>query len=121
MITLNEAHLKAALDHLDRLRQKSQPQYEYFVINIDDALVIFRQIRRDGFRLFRERKVNGKGGLRFMVHDHAGFKVATLLVDVWRYVPRGKILGITKAALELPPYQPYIIPQPGLRPERFRK
>lgn len=68
----------------------------YCIVNIDDALMIFRMMRREGLRVVRQRAIlTGEKNSQFHVYSK-DVHVGSIQVDTWRHTPRGKIVMVDK-------------------------
>ena len=79
-------HLNHALHLISR-----KPESANFVVHIDDMVETARMLRKQGFHIRRHKTVSGQPGSFFGVYGGVSL-LGTLYVDIWRQIPRGKML-----------------------------
>lgn len=72
---------------------------DYVCVNIDDLLGFLRDMRKAGFSHKRGITAMGSKGNFFYVWDAVRFHTRfTVMVDVWRHIPRGQMITFGKTA-----------------------
>lgn len=84
--------LQGTLKASDLIREDER----VFVINIDDALSLFRQFKAAGFKVKRGTTAMGNKGSFFYIYSLTSLPVVTttVLIDIWRHTPRGQVISM---------------------------
>lgn len=88
------------LDALRRVRPANKQENDTFVVNIDDALELFRGLKKIGYKVIRGVTAMGNKGSFFNVwmpldNDGVPYAQVTVIVDTWRHTPRGQIIAFS--------------------------
>ena len=96
--TENVLTYDAVVTMLDSL--PNRPKEMLYFINIDDALALFRLLRKSGFGIVRQRNTDGVKLSIFSVMDN-GRATGEIAIDRLRALERGKVVGVPKPSFTL--------------------
>jgi hypothetical protein len=75
-----------------------KPTMDTFALNIDDALGMFRSLRKLGYKVRRQRDMRGDKSRMFYVYlEEFPYSGVTVIVDTWRHIPRGQVLTFSRS------------------------